>query len=1171
MRQLLAVAALLVLMSSPSLAAIPETMSYEGVLLDAEGVPVEDGDYDITFRVYDVDVGGSALWTELQSVPLSDGVFDVILGTVAPLSLPFDAPYWLGVTIGAEAELEPRHELAAAPYAHRAKYADEGGADADWEISGSDVYRLTGNVGIGTPTPTEKLDVAGTARVEGFEMPTGASDGYVLTSDATGAASWQPEATGDITSVGAGEGLSGGGDAGEVSLAVNTGPGLELASDAVQLTEPYQDGTAYSGVFAPTAHDHDPDYIDDEAGEIDSAADFGLTTATHIVNLNADLLDGFDSTEIAAANHNHDPVYVNEGQANSVTGGMLVPDVVSSLDGVVNDAGNIDLVEGANVTITPNDTANTITIAAAGGGGTLDDAYDYGGAGAGRTIEVDAGGVVLDATASEAGNPALRIEGDQIYVPAIEIANTASGSEAWRLHVDGGGQFAITKGELFSPIRIDNTSFNNELVLANGGVGIGTPSPVEMLEVEGGINVGNSTNSNAGTIRWSGSDFEGYGVTGWQSLTASGGGGNTLDEAYDQGGPGAGRTIVVDSGSVVLDATNNGPGVPGLIIEGDHAYEPNLRLSYGGTSSYSVHNNENQFMITTHMGTTHTPFRIFPDAPSAQMNLASTGVGLGTFTPNEKLQVVGAINLGNTANSNPGTIRWTGSDFEGRTATAWQSLTTSEGGIGGSGTASYFPIFTDTSTLDSSIMYYDGMSIVVPFSETKRSSEGPKAGRLPNRESRVVGLAVSADDYRTIWGDVTQTTPDSLGVAGVTGLRTRTAPSPGIGYGAAENNNGVTGFNNYGDAYTFGVAGHFANGDIRTGGVLGADWAGTYWGALGYKDENSDTWGVYTPNDAHIGGRLEVESENEIAAYIKRTDTTGSALAGGAVYGVRSDNGTNPGSGYSFAHSNAGVAGQNMHGSSYTFGVTGHSDLGDDVRTGGVLGADESGSMWGALAYTDASARQWGVYTNGDAHIEGEARIDGDVHIADDLFLPAGAAGAKVLMSIGVTGEAYWGDAVLMDRHNEGSTTEIGTAATQYDDAYVWINAPRQGYITVTSNVWVKLSHTAGTADVLQLNHSTSPTSMGDVYSMVLWDIPSGSPTDTDIDRTFTVQSTFPVTSSGIYSYYLVGRMSAGQNSGDMFWYAQMTATYHSTSAVPSRHTPDAEEIEKLKLMGVYE
>lgn len=49
----------------------------------------------------------------------------------------------------------------------------------------------SGNIGIGTINPAEKLDVIGTIKMTGFIMPTGATSGYVLTSDTAGLGSWQ--------------------------------------------------------------------------------------------------------------------------------------------------------------------------------------------------------------------------------------------------------------------------------------------------------------------------------------------------------------------------------------------------------------------------------------------------------------------------------------------------------------------------------------------------------------------------------------------------------------------------------------------------------------------------------------------------------------------------------------------------------------------------------------------------------------------------------------------------------------------------------------------------------------------------------------------------------------------------------------------------------------------
>lgn len=50
-------------------------------------------------------------------------------------------------------------------------------------------------------------------------------------------------------------------------------------------------------------------------------------------------------------------------------------------------------------------------------------------------------------------------------------------------------------------------------------------------------------------------------------------------------------------------------------------------------------------------------------------------IGAGTLIPNERLTLDGAIQLGTTDNSNVGTIRWTGEDFEGYNGTSWMSLT----------------------------------------------------------------------------------------------------------------------------------------------------------------------------------------------------------------------------------------------------------------------------------------------------------------------------------------------------------------------------------------------------------------------------------------------------------------------------------------------------------------
>ena len=77
---------------------IPQTLSYQGVLTDASGNAVADGNYKLTFRLYSDASNNMLLWEEVhQDRAIQNGVFNVILGSMTTLDLPFDQVYYLGI------------------------------------------------------------------------------------------------------------------------------------------------------------------------------------------------------------------------------------------------------------------------------------------------------------------------------------------------------------------------------------------------------------------------------------------------------------------------------------------------------------------------------------------------------------------------------------------------------------------------------------------------------------------------------------------------------------------------------------------------------------------------------------------------------------------------------------------------------------------------------------------------------------------------------------------------------------------------------------------------------------------------------------------------------------------------------------------------------------------
>ena len=143
----LAALALFALLAPPA-AAAPPRVPVQGVLTDADGVPV-DGTLDVTFSLYADAAGQDRVWTETRPVDLAEGLFSAYLGTALALDLALfrDHPaLWLGVSVDGDDEM-PLVELATAPYAAFAAHA--GDAETLGGVAAGDLARAAHRHDIG--------------------------------------------------------------------------------------------------------------------------------------------------------------------------------------------------------------------------------------------------------------------------------------------------------------------------------------------------------------------------------------------------------------------------------------------------------------------------------------------------------------------------------------------------------------------------------------------------------------------------------------------------------------------------------------------------------------------------------------------------------------------------------------------------------------------------------------------------------------------------------------------------------------------------------------------------------------------------------------------------------------------------------------------------------------
>jgi len=340
----------------------------------------------------------------------------------------------------------------------------------------------SGNVGIGTTSPVQKLDVSGTVRMTGFSLPTGASNGYVLTSNSSGVGTWQEasggssgwELTGN-SGTSPGTNFVGTTDNKALELRTNNQRAIRIEPDNVSYPARspnvicgYENNSVSSGVRGATiSGGGNYDYPTEELNRV--TEDFG-TVGGGRANTAGD-----DCATVGGGDGNS-----ANGDRSTIAGGM--DNITSSTYSTVG-GGGINNATGSSATVAGGWSNDATGHYAAVGGGEDNVAnnmfstvaggrYNTAGTSWGATV-----GGGMDNTASNFG----------ATVPGGED-NTAAGryslAAGYRAKANHQGSFVWGDSTNADFSSSDEDQF---LIRASNGVGIGKTNPAYALDVNGDI------------------------------------------------------------------------------------------------------------------------------------------------------------------------------------------------------------------------------------------------------------------------------------------------------------------------------------------------------------------------------------------------------------------------------------------------------------------------------------------------------------------------------------------------------------------------------------------------------------------------------------------------------------------------------------------------------------
>ncbi|MDP2895622.1 MAG: hypothetical protein Q8Q12_03565 [bacterium] len=366
--------------------AVPMLINYQGELKSpSTGEPVADGTYEMLFRVYDVEFGGTPLWVGTHSslngnpVEVTGGVFHVVLGSGTGNSMDSSifngADRWLEIRIGMQT-LEPRQRITSVAYSMIAENSRllDGKESSEFAAAGhphSGVDITSGSVAEGRIDSSIARDSEVDSKIANHgaiadahhpkttsftELTDAAADSQIPTGIARDAEIMPTVLANDGTGSGLDADTIDGAESAtlEESAEIDADIAAHTAvSDAHHTRYTNAEAVAAMGAKSdanPLNHDKTTSlpwgsitsipagFADDTDDDTTYSAGAGLNLAA--TTFSAQFAGSGAASTVARSDHDHHATYVNEGQANSVTSAMVA-------DGTLNSA---DLNDGAVIT-----------------------------------------------------------------------------------------------------------------------------------------------------------------------------------------------------------------------------------------------------------------------------------------------------------------------------------------------------------------------------------------------------------------------------------------------------------------------------------------------------------------------------------------------------------------------------------------------------------------------------------------------------------------------------------------------------------------------------------------------------------------------------------------------------------------------------------------------------